>query len=172
VQKKFDEDEIVSIMNRGTRNCPWSGEQWASYMRYLAQVDSYPFEDLVALKEKATSIPWLSAQSTELVKFYFAWITICKLRVSDWDEQIEDVGFLETELDECLDKTGSGTPLCATQINRVVLDCPDGYLLGKLAVHVKTLANDPEQAREIWDTMSKSNGTRCDYWLDRMAWEK
>jgi hypothetical protein len=80
-------------------------------MRYLAQVDSYPFEDLVALKEKATSIPWLSAQSTELVKFYFAWITICKFRVSDWDEQIEDVGFLETELDECLDKTGSGTPL-------------------------------------------------------------
>jgi hypothetical protein len=45
-------------------------------------------------------------------------------------------------------------------------------MLGKLAVQIKTSVNDPEQAREIWDLMSKSNATRCDYWLDRITWEK
>jgi hypothetical protein len=44
-------------------------------------------------------------------------------------------------------------------------------MLGKLAVQIKTLVNDSEQAREIWDIMSKSNATRCDYWLDRITWE-
>ena len=96
-------------MNRATRNCPWSGELWASYLRSLALLEGYSFEDLVMLKRKAASIPWLSAQITELVKFYFAWMMICKLRISDWDEQIEDVGFLEAELDECLEKAGTGT---------------------------------------------------------------
>ena len=45
-------------------------------------------------------------------------------------------------------------------------------MLGKLAVQIKTLMNVPEQAREIWDLMSKSNATRCDYWLDRITWSK
>lgn len=44
-------------------------------------------------------------------------------------------------------------------------------MLGKLAVQIKTVVNDPEQAREYWELMLKSNATRCDYWLDRMAWE-
>ena len=95
-------------MNRATRNCPWSGELWGSYIRYLAQLASYPFEDLLALKEKVVSIPWLFGHSTELAKFYFSWISICKLRILDWDEQIEDVGFVEAEVDDCLDKVGTG----------------------------------------------------------------
>jgi hypothetical protein len=80
-------------------------------MRCLASLGSYPFEELVTLKEKATSIPWLSAQITELVKFYFTWVTICKVRISDWDEQIEDVTFLEAQLDECLEKVDTGNSL-------------------------------------------------------------
>jgi len=29
-----------------------------------------------------------------------------------------------------------------------------------------------EEAREIWDAMAKVNENRCEYWLDRIAWEK
>jgi hypothetical protein len=54
----------------------------------------------------------------------------------------------------------------------IAFEYPEGYMLGKLAVQIKTFANDLEQAREIWDLMSKSNATKCDYWMDRMAWEK
>jgi squamous cell carcinoma antigen recognized by T-cells 3 len=173
IQKKFEKDEVLSILDRATRNCPWSGDLWGLYLRVLATTEDYPFEDLYAMKQKAISVPWLSGQTTQLAKLYLAWITICRTRIIEWDEQIEETAFLEEELDECLEKIGTGKTnykLILTVLT--AFEYPEGYMLGKLAVQIKTLASDPEQARETWEFMLKSNATRCDYWLDRMAWEK
>jgi squamous cell carcinoma antigen recognized by T-cells 3 len=102
---------MVSILDRATRNCPWSGELWSLYLRILATTEDYPFEELYALKQKAISIPWLAAQTTALAKIYFAWISICRTRITEWEEQIEETAFLEEELEECLEKIGVGNNL-------------------------------------------------------------
>jgi hypothetical protein len=93
------------------RNCPWSGDLWGLYLRYIAQLEDQPFDTLTKVKSDALSIPWLSQQPTELVKLYLAWICICRMRITDWDEQIEETDFLEEELDECLGKVNTGTRL-------------------------------------------------------------
>ena len=90
------------------RNCPWRGDFWGLYVRYVAQIDGRPFDDLTNLAQRALSVPWLSQQDTEVAKFYLAWISICRLRITNWDEQIEETDFLEDELDECLEKIGTG----------------------------------------------------------------
>jgi hypothetical protein len=62
------------------------------------------------LKQKAISIPWLAAQKTELAKIYFAWISICQARFTEWEDPDAEILVLEGELEECLEKMGSGIP--------------------------------------------------------------
>jgi hypothetical protein len=56
--------------------------------------------------------------------------------------------------------------------DRIAFTYPEGYLLGKLAVQIKTLSNDLDQAKGLWELMEKVNSSRCDYWLDRIEWER
>jgi hypothetical protein len=118
IQKKFDADEITSILERSTRNCPWSGDLWGLIIRFLAEQDDYPLGNIAAQKDKAISIPWLSAQKIEMAKLYYAWISICRQAVVDWDDETDEGSFLESELAECLEKTGTGIlasfPACLT----------------------------------------------------------
>ena len=43
-----------------------------------------------------------------MAKLYYAWISICRLAIVDWDDETDDGGFLENEITECLEKTGTG----------------------------------------------------------------
>ena len=45
-----------------------------------------------------------------MAKLYYAWISICRLAAVDWDEETAEGGFLESEVAECLEKTGTGIP--------------------------------------------------------------
>jgi squamous cell carcinoma antigen recognized by T-cells 3 len=159
IQRKFDEAEIISVLDRATRNCPWSGDLGSLYLRYRAEHGD-PDDTLLHLKERLVANPWLSAQPVELAKVYFAWLSICRFEIGDWDEELENVATIDAEVDECVEKIGTAWTY------------PHGYILGLLAVNIKTSMNDAEQAREIWDSMAKVNGTRCQYWLDLIAWEK
>jgi len=85
---------------------------------------------------------------------------ICRLQTDDLYGQIEGITSLEDEAEDCVQKVGTA------------YNWPEGYLLGKLLVQLKTLANDPEEANEIWEKMAKVNGTSCSYWLDRIEWER
>jgi len=118
------------------------------------------FETLWNYKERAVVHPWLTPQPTELAKVLYAWMVLCRLQSDDLYEQIEGITSLEDEAEDCLQRIGTA------------FNWPEGYLLGKLAVQLKTLANDPEETNEIWENMAKVNGTRCDYWLDRIEWER
>ena len=55
-----------------------------------------------------------------MAKLYYAWISICRLVVVDWDEETDEGGFLESELAECLEKMGTGIlasfPACLTSL--------------------------------------------------------
>jgi hypothetical protein len=44
--------------------------------------------------------------------------------------------------------------------------------LGKLAADIKRLFQHEDEGRRIWDAMAKGNTTKCDYWLDRINWER
>lgn len=172
--------EIQAILERAVRNCPWSGDLWSFYLRHTAQSSSYTVDTLIEIKDRAISIPWLTAQETEMVKVYFTWISLCRLRVSDWEEQIEEMTFLEDQLDECLERIEGTSPKskrCSACFGfglglMVGFEYPEGYLLGKLAVEIKTLSNDADQARALWVSMLKANALRTEYWQDRIQWER
>jgi squamous cell carcinoma antigen recognized by T-cells 3 len=163
---------VVSILERATRNCPWSGDLWAFYIRFLAQMDNCPFGNLITVKEKAVAVSWLSSQPAELAKFWCAWLSLCRLAVVDWDSQSEEVQFLESELSECLETVGKRKPRICSRAHIIDFTSPDEYIIGRLLIYLKTQLNNDEEARDIWDLMSKANASRCNYWLDRIAWER
>jgi hypothetical protein len=169
IQKKFDDSEVVSLLDRATRNCPWSGDLWAFYIRFLAQMENYPFENLIGVKEKAVAVP---SQPTELAKFWCVWLSLCRLAVVDWDPLTEEVEFLESELSECLETIGNRKVHICSRAHLIDFASPDEYIIGRLMVYLKTQLNNEEEARAIWDLMSKANASTCNYWLDRIAWER
>lgn len=54
----------------------------------------------------------------------------------------------------------------------LAFESSEQYYLGKLIIHIKTLSGKDDEARTIWNLMSKTHTSRCDYWLDRIAWER
>lgn len=116
MQKQFDPEEVVSILERAVRNCPWSGDLWGFYIRYLAEKD-ISIEDLAAFKNRAIAVPWLSTQKTELVKLYFSWISVCRVAVIDWGEGIKEGElFLRDQLAECLEKVDGSKDLSSISL--------------------------------------------------------
>lgn len=108
-----------------------------------------------------------------MAKFYYAWLSICRSAVVDWDEETNEGGFLESELTECLQKTGTGSREFFFLSNLfVAFESSEQYYLGKLIIHIRTLSSKTDEAKTIWNLMSKAHASRCDYWLDRIAWER
>ena len=160
-------------MERAVRNCTWSGDLWGMWLRHLEQLENSNFDDLIKLKENAISVPWLTSQKPQLVKFYFSWLSICQAEIITLDEESEEQEFLDEELNECLEQIGSGTPNSELRSDTLLaFDYPEGYLLGKLVARLKTAMNKEDEARNIWNAMAPANGLRADYWLERMTWER
>jgi hypothetical protein len=112
------------------------------------------------------------AQPAELAKFWCAWIFLCRVTVVDWDPESEQMEFLQSELSECLDGVGdSRSPTCFSA-NVPDFLSPDTYTLGRLLIFLNTQMGREEEARNIWHLMSKENALTCNYWLDRIAWER
>jgi hypothetical protein len=161
----------MSVLQRSTNNCPWSGDLWAFYIRYLGQMDNQSLRTLFEVKESAINNPWLSNQPAEISKFYLTWISICRMSVVNWEDETADtLNFMNTQLEEAVEYTSIA--ICFHGSYFAESAQPEACLLGKLAIQIYALQNREEEARGIWDNMKKNNGTKCDYWLDRISWEK
>jgi squamous cell carcinoma antigen recognized by T-cells 3 len=159
IKKKFEEDEVAIVLDRAIRNCQWSGDLWSLNMRFQAQIQTTTFEDLANLKGRAIDNSYLIANPNELAKLFYAWITICNLKAQDVDIPIDDITTVIDEVRDCLERVGPG------------FDWPEGYLFGRLAVDLIFDTDQREIAATIWENMAKINGTKCNFWLDRIQWE-
>jgi hypothetical protein len=55
----------------------------------------------------------------------------------------------------------------------IEFESAEHYALGKLLIHIKRQCSKKvAEARNIWALMSVKQGAKCDYWLERIAWER
>ena len=89
--------DVLSILARATRHCPWSGSLWSQYL-LVAETSSKPFQEIEEIKHKATSTGLLDAGGMEeVLKVHNTWCGFLKRRAfhekaTDEELDVAEVG--------------------------------------------------------------------------------
>ncbi|KAF8539812.1 hypothetical protein BDD12DRAFT_736316 [Trichophaea hybrida] len=151
--------KVISVLQRATRHCPWSGTLWAQQIVALEK-GFKSFEEVSEVKHKATKTELLDLGGQgELLKVNIAWCGFLKRRAFGDDSAEEDLDMAEMGISEAVTESENGK-----------FQDPD-YRLQRILINFYTEAKKLERARTIWKELSKSKGTSYEFWLRYFSWE-
>jgi hypothetical protein len=151
--------KVISVLQRATRHCPWSGTLWAQQIVALEK-GFKSFEEVSEVKHKATKTELLDlGGQEELLKVNIAWCGFLKRRAFGHDSTEEDVDMAEMGISEAITESENGK-----------FQDPD-YRLQRVLINFYTEAKKLERARAIWKELGKSKGTSYEFWLRYYSWE-
>ena len=158
---------VISILEKATRHCPWSGTLW-SQLLLSAEISSLPFPDIGDIKHKATSTGLLDAGGLEeVLKVSTAWCGFLRRRAfyqdsTDEDKDVAEVGILSAIED--MDNMGR------TKYGPEYQGDPE-YRLEKIYIRFLTQRRDWDGAREYWKKLISKRGNSYEFWLRFYLWE-
>jgi len=151
--------KVVSVLQRATRHCPWSGALWAQYIVALEK-GFKPFEEVAHAKHRATKTELLDlAGPAEVLTVNIAWCGFLKRRAFELDAAEEDHDMAEMGIGEAV-----------TEVENGKFQDPD-YRLHRIQINFYTAAKKLDTARSIWQELSKSKKTSYEFWQRYYNWE-
>ncbi|KAI1002756.1 hypothetical protein K3495_g5445 [Podosphaera aphanis] len=158
---------VLSVVQRATSYCPWSGKLWARYL-LCAEAEGLPFSSMEHIKHIATNTRELDRDGmNEVVEFYIAWCGYLKRRTTvedatDEDHDIADMG-LPIALEDVqqwgkrlFDQDWKGDPFF--RIEKILIQ----YLTQKKAF---------EEARGYWRKLVAAHANSYEFWQQYYIWE-
>lgn len=157
---------ILSVIQRATVHCPWSGILWALYI-LTAEAERLPHSDIEAIKHAATNSHLDRDGMGSVVEVYIAWCGYLSRRASipgasDEDVDVAEMG-LHTALESVRDwgqrlhgKEYKGDPLF--RIERIMIQ----YLTQKSSI---------EEARSYWKVLTTTHADSYEFWQQYYLWE-
>ena len=157
---------ILSVIQRATIHCPWSGALWARYM-LTAETERLPHSDIEAIKHAATNSNLDRDGMGNVVEVYIAWCGYLTRRASRDGASEEDVDVAEMGLHTALEsvrdwgqrlhgKEYKGDPLF--RIERIMIQ----YLTQKSAIL---------EARNYWKILITTHADSYEFWQQYYLWE-
>ena len=158
---------ILSVFERATRHCPWSGELWS---RRLLRVEFQhkTYDDVQGVKHKATNSGLMeNGGMEEVMKVYTSWCSYLRRRAfdaqgTDDDVDMADMGILGTLEDVSV----AGKKLYGDNFKGDPL-----WRIEKIHVKFLTQARRITEAREFWRTIIPSQSGSYDFWFRYYQWE-
>lgn len=160
--------DVLSVIQRATTHCPWSGALWARYI-LRAESEKSDFETMERIKHAATDNRALDRDGMGgVVEFYSAWCGFLKRRTmveeaNDDDPDIAEMG-LRSALESVQEwgqrrhgkKEWKGDPLF--RIERVFIQ----HLTQQIRY---------EEARQNWRKLVGTHGHNYEFWQQYYLWE-
>ncbi|KAL9000552.1 MAG: hypothetical protein Q9169_000845 [Polycauliona sp. 2 TL-2023] len=159
--------DLLSVLDRSTRHCPWSGSLWSHYL-IATENQKLPFAEVEQVKHKATSTGVLDAGSLEeVLGVHVAWCDILRRRAlqdgSGEDErEYTEVGFRSAL--ENMQRLGE------SKYGMEYQGDPD-YRLERNYIEYWTQSHNWHTARASWKGMIPIRGKHYDFWLKYYDWE-
>ncbi|KAF5101959.1 hypothetical protein D0Z00_000614 [Geotrichum galactomycetum] len=152
--------EILDLIRRATRGCPNSGDLWAHKIRLLQILRDSP-EDIDYVKETVDNIGSFRKPENynEWKKVEVAWLHFLRRHFTDsGDENRLEEFVLEAEV----------------AFTRAISQGKDDndFELEKFLISEWTVLDDKDQARTIWNRVSKYHGDLAEFWIQWAHWEK
>lgn len=161
------EVDFLSVLDRSTRHCPWSGSLWSEYL-LAAERRQTPFPEIGKIKHKATSTGLLDAGGLEeIIKVYVAWCSILRRRAFQAESTDEELDVAEVGIRSAIEdmqrlgeaKYGKG------------YEGDPNYRLERIYIKYFTQSGDWHRARESWKRLKRSRGDSYRFWLRYYEWE-
>lgn len=152
--------EILDLIRRATRGCPTSGDLWAHKIRMLQILRDSP-EDIDYVKEIVDNIGYFKKPENynEWKKVEIVWLHFLRRHFTDSaDEKRLEEFVLEAE--------NAFTRAISQGKNDTFFE------LEKFLISEWTILEDKDQARTIWNRVSKYHGDLAEFWIQWAHWEK
>ncbi|RDL37616.1 uncharacterized protein BP5553_05049 [Venustampulla echinocandica] len=159
---------VISVVQRATSHCPWSGTLWARYI-LTAESENLPFATMEQIKHSATNTGVLDRDGMDgVIQFYLAWSGYLKRRTiapgaTDEDIDVADMG-LRSAL-ESVEEWGQrrhgkegwkGDPL---------------FRIERIFIRYLTQKGLYRDARDLWKQLVRTQGDSYDFWQQYYIWE-
>lgn len=150
----------LQVLNRATKACPESGELWAHKLRIL-EVSNASDGDIFNVKDTVdTIISFKQPQNYKNWKlFTMAWLFFLMKQYRQTQDEEVMVQFI-TDAD-------------AAFLRAVEQGRDDVYFeMEKFLIEQWTILIDLDQARTIWNRVSKYHGKTAEFWVKWVVWER
>ncbi|KAI4730813.1 hypothetical protein E4T49_01317 [Aureobasidium sp. EXF-10728] len=152
---------ILTILERATRHCPWSGDLWSRRV-LRAEVDKLPYDEVEQVKHKATNSGLLDIGGMEeVLKVYSSWCGYLRRRAFAPDNTDDEIDMADMGITGTLeDATVAGKKIYGGEYKGDPL-----FRLEK--IHVKFLleARRFEDARMVFKRLKTTHAASADFWL-------
>ncbi|CCU82883.1 RNA-binding protein [Blumeria hordei DH14] len=158
---------VLSIIQRGTNHCPWSGALWARYI-LCAEAECLPFSTMEQIKHAATNARDLDRDGmNDVVEFYIAWCGYLKRRTmvegaTDEDLDVAEMG-LPTALEDVLQW---GRRRCGKGWNGDPF-----FRIETILIQHLTQKRAYEEARRHWRSLVPVHADNYEFWQQYYMWE-
>ena len=157
----------LSMLDRATRHCPWSGSLWSQYLLSSEKAGA-PFTDTEDIKHKATNTGLLDVGGIdEVLKVHIAWCSYLRRRAfraeaSDEDLDVAEMGIrssIENMQELANGKHGEGSN-------------PDPlFRLQRIYIKYLSESGSWDSAREAYRGLIDKQGDSWEFWMSFYIWE-
>jgi RNA recognition motif-containing protein len=154
---------ILTILERATRHCPWSGDLWSRRV-LRAEVDKLPYDEVEQVKHKATNSGLLDIGGMEeVLKVYCSWCGYLRRRAFAPDNTDDEIDMADMGITGTLeDATVAGKKIYGGDYKGDPL-----FRLEKVRVKFLIEARRPQDARLVFEKLRATHAASADFWL---AW--
>ncbi|KAF2758438.1 hypothetical protein EJ05DRAFT_475750 [Pseudovirgaria hyperparasitica] len=159
---------VLSVVERATRHCPWSGDLWSHRLLAL-EAEKQSFEELEKVKHKATESGMLDQGGMEeLLKVYVSWCGFLRRKAFERSSATDDdIDVAEVGIHSALEHVKAigqkkygpdwqGDPM---------------YRLERIHIKFYTQSGNTNAARELWEGLIPRQKTSYDFWYRYYIWE-
>ncbi len=152
--------DLLNVLERATRHCPWSGALWSHRILSL-EAENKAFVEIERVKHTATGSGLLEhADVEELIKVQIAWCGYLRRKAFDDPAATEDD----------VDVAEVGIRSASEFVNEVGMKkhgrewVDPQYRLERIHIKFWLQRDDVEAARKIWDTLAEQHADSYDFW--------
>ncbi|KAL8967744.1 MAG: hypothetical protein Q9183_002780 [Haloplaca sp. 2 TL-2023] len=159
--------DLLPVVDRSTRHCPWSGSLWSQYL-LAAERERIPFPNIGQIKHKATSTGLLDAGGlAEILQVYVAWCSILRRRAFQAESTDEDLDVAEVGIRSAIEDMQR---LGEAKLGGGYHGDPE-YRLERIYIRYLTQSGNWHTARESWKGLVSFRGDSHLFWLRYYMWE-
>ncbi|KAI4254791.1 MAG: hypothetical protein L6R42_007041, partial [Xanthoria sp. 1 TBL-2021] len=159
--------DLLSVLDRSTRHCPWSGSLWSHYL-IAAENQRIPWAEVEQVKHKATSTGVLDAGGLEeVLQVHVAWCDILRRRAFQEGSGEDERDHAEMGIRSAIENMQR---LGESKYGQEYQGDPN-YRLERNYIEYWTQSRKWHTARESWKSLIPSRGKSYEFWLKYYQWE-
>ena len=160
--------DVLTILQRATKHCPWSGSLWSRYI-LRAEVEGLSFSEVEQIKHAATGSGQLDSNGmTDVLAVYSAWCGFLRRRAVSENASDEDVDIADVGLSSALESFQEwGERLYGKKAYKG----DPSFRLEQCLIQYLTQRGHISEARSQWQKLVKSHGDSYEFWQRYYLWE-